>query len=140
MRFARSGKRGDLEIVASMTYDKGQRGYATMMGVTTADAAQRLGDAGADLIASNCGAGIANMIEVCREYNEVSDLPIWIKPNAGLPELVNGRTVYRETPDEMAARIPELVDAGAVVVGGCCGTTPEHIRAFRSTIDALLRS
>lgn len=64
--------------------------------------------------------------------------PLWFKPNAGMPELIKGETVYNESPEEMAARIPELTDAGASIIGGCCGTTPEHIKEIRKVIDKLL--
>jgi 5-methyltetrahydrofolate--homocysteine methyltransferase len=65
-------------------------------------------------------------------------LPLWFKPNAGIPELVDGKTVFRETPEEMAAYLPELIAAGANVIGGCCGTAPEHIRLFAAEMPKLL--
>jgi 5-methyltetrahydrofolate--homocysteine methyltransferase len=79
------------------------------------------------------------MVEVARQLRSATDRPLWIKPNAGRPELVGGETVYRETPQEFAARLPELVGAGAAVVGGCCGTTPEHVKALAEAA-ARLRS
>jgi 5-methyltetrahydrofolate--homocysteine methyltransferase len=118
----------DLPVVVSMTFDKGVRGYATMMGVKPDVAATELEKAGADIVGSNCGTGIRDMIEVARIMRAAASVPLWIKPNAGLPELVHGQTVFRETPDEMAAYVPDLVKAGAEIIGGCCGTTPEHIR------------
>jgi 5-methyltetrahydrofolate--homocysteine methyltransferase len=118
----------DLPVVVSMTFDKGARGYATMMGVRPDVAAAELEEAGADIVGSNCGTGILDMIEVARIMRAAASVHLWIKPNAGLPELVHGRTVFRETPDEMAAYVPDLVKAGAEIIGGCCGTTPEHIR------------
>ncbi|MFC1537879.1 homocysteine S-methyltransferase family protein [Candidatus Latescibacterota bacterium] len=127
----------DLEVVCSMTFDKGVKGYATMMGVTPDRAAAELEEAGADVVGSNCGSGIDNIIEVARIMKPSTDLPLWFKPNAGLPELVSGETVYKETPEEMAARVPELIEAGANIVGGCCGTTPEHIAEIRNVIDTL---
>jgi len=119
---------GKLPVVISMTFSRGPAGFATMMGVRPEHAARDLEAAGADLVGSNCGTGIADMIEVAALMRPATKLPLWIKPNAGLPELVNGKTVFRETPQEMAAQFPALVKAGATVVGGCCGTTPEHIR------------
>ena len=127
----------DFEVICSMTFDKGEKGYATMMGITPDRAAAELEAAGADVAGSNCGAGIDNIIDVARIMKPATGLPLWFKPNAGLPELVGGKTVYRETPQEMASRIPELVDAGANIIGGCCGTTPDHIRKFREVIDNL---
>ena len=117
-----------LPAVVSLTFDKGAKGYATMMGVRPAQAAEELDKAGADVVGANCGAGIEDMIEVIRLMRAATDLPLWAKPNAGLPELVDGRTVFRETPEEMARRLPGLVKAGADIIGGCCGTTPEHIK------------
>ncbi|MFC1551680.1 homocysteine S-methyltransferase family protein [Candidatus Latescibacterota bacterium] len=128
----------DLEAVCSMTFDKGVKGYATMMGVTPDRAAGELEAAGADAVGSNCGAGIDNIIEVARIMRPSTDLPLWFKPNAGLPELIDGKTVYNETPEEMAVRVPELIEAGASIVGGCCGTSPEHIAEIRKAVDALL--
>ncbi len=127
-----------LPVIACMTYEKGLHGFATMMGVRPERAVPRLEEAGADLVGSNCGAGIATMIALTPELCASSTKPLWIKPNAGMPVLDDdGRTIYRESPDAMAGRIPELIGHGARVVGGCCGTTPEHIRAFRKVIDAL---
>jgi len=127
----------DFEAVCSMTFDKGVKGYATMMGVTPDRAAVELEEAGADVAGSNCGSGIENIIEVARIMKPSTGLPLWFKPNAGLPELVDGETVYRETPEEMASRIPELADAGAKIIGGCCGTTPGHIRKIRERSESL---
>ncbi|MFC1693843.1 homocysteine S-methyltransferase family protein [Candidatus Latescibacterota bacterium] len=127
----------DLPLVCSMTFDRGMKGYATMMGVKPDDAARALEEAGADAVGSNCGTGIENMIEVAPIMGSATGLPLWIKPNAGIPELVDGVTVYRETPDQMASRIKELIEAGARIIGGCCGTTPEHIRKFRKVIDEM---
>ena len=127
----------DYEVVCSMTFDRGAKGFATMMGITPDRAAAELESAGADVVGSNCGSGIEEIIEVAKIMNSSTDLPLWFKPNAGLPELVGGKTVYRETPEQMASRIPELFEAGATIVGGCCGTTPEHIRKIREVIDSM---
>jgi 5-methyltetrahydrofolate--homocysteine methyltransferase len=118
-----------LPVVACMTFDSGAKKDRTMMGATPEQAAERLTAAGADVIGSNCGHGIAGMVEVCRRLHAATDRPIWVKANAGLPEIVDGKTVYRQTPDEFAAFVPQLVEAGASMIGGCCGTTPEFIRA-----------
>ncbi|HOX04860.1 MAG TPA: homocysteine S-methyltransferase family protein [Planctomycetota bacterium] len=126
-----------LPVVVSMTFEKGPGGIATMMGVRPEQAAAELTAAGADMVGANCGAGIEQMIEVTRALRAATKLPLWIKPNAGKPELVGGRTVYRETPAEFAARAAELVAAGAAVVGGCCGTTPEHIRLMVEAVARL---
>jgi len=127
----------DFEAVCSMTFDKGVKGYATMMGVIPDRAAAELEEAGADVVGSNCGSGIENIVEIARIMRPSTDLPLWFKPNAGLPELIDGETVYHETPHEMASHIPELADAGAKIIGGCCGTTPDHIKKIREIIESL---
>ncbi len=127
----------DFETVCSMTFDKGVRGYATMMGVTPEQAVTELEAAGADIVGSNCGSGIENMIEVALIMKPFTGLPLWFKPNAGKPELIDGITVYLETPEEMASRVPELASAGADIIGGCCGTTPDYIKKLREVIDRL---
>ena len=87
--------------------------------------------AGADIVGANCGAGIENMIEVTQLMRLATSLPIWCKPNAGLPEWVDGDTVYRETPEKMASGL-SFVESGAAIVGGCCGTTPATSRPSSS--------
>ena len=124
----------DLPVVACLTFDKGPAGYATMMGVRPERAAEELTAAGADAVGANCGAGVENMVEIAALLGAATGLPLWTKPNAGLPELINGQTVFRQTPEDFAALVPALVAAGARVVGGCCGTTPEHVRAIRAAL------
>jgi len=127
----------DLPAICSMTFDKGMQGYATMMGVKPETAAEKLEEAGADAAGSNCGAGIENMIEVAALMRPATGLPLWVKPNAGLPVLVDGVTVFRETPEHMASLVPALIEAGANIIGGCCGTTPDHIRGFREAVNNI---
>ena len=124
-----------LPVVVCMTYEKGKRGFATAMGDKPETAAAFLEKAGVDIIGSNCGSGIENMVEIAKILRSVTVRPLWIKPNAGLPELVKGKTVYMETPEKMAARVKDLILAGANIVGGCCGTGPEHIREIRREVD-----
>jgi 5-methyltetrahydrofolate--homocysteine methyltransferase len=86
-------------------------------------------EAGAHIVGSNCGNGIGEMIGVVKAIRAVDNkIPVMIQANAGAPQLVDGNTIYRETPEIMASFIPELLKAGANIIGGCCGTTPEHIR------------
>lgn len=127
----------DLTVIATMTFQPTKRGLFTIMGNTIAETAQRLIAAGADVVGSNCGNGIEQMVEVSREFRKAGTVPVSIRPNAGVPRLVAGMPVYPETPEFMAARIPDLVSAGVSIIGGCCGTTPEHIRAFRAALDSL---
>jgi 5-methyltetrahydrofolate--homocysteine methyltransferase len=124
-------------VIASMTFDYGKQGFRTMMGVSVNGAVQGLESAGAHILGSNCGAGIEDFIPLIREMRSYTNLPLLAEPNAGLPRLEDGRTVYDETPEIMAGRLPDLVEAGAGIVGGCCGTTPDHIRRFRQKLKAI---
>lgn len=116
-----------LPVVASMTFDSGPDQTSTMMGLTAHEAARALTEAGADAVGCNCGVGIDNYIKVAKILRQVTELPVWVKPNAGLPELRGEQVVYQEGPDEFAAKVPQLLQAGANFVGGCCGTSPDHI-------------
>jgi 5-methyltetrahydrofolate--homocysteine methyltransferase len=121
----------NLPVVVSMTYQHGQNDqFATVMGVTPERAAKTLTEEGADVIGANCGSGIDDIIELCAQMRLHTDRPLWMKPNAGLPQFEDGKTVYKEKPEYTASRLQSLVDAGATIVGGCCGTTPENIRLF----------
>jgi methionine synthase I (cobalamin-dependent) len=119
-----------LPVVACMVYDSGKDKDRTMMGTTPEQAAQALAEAGADVIGANCGQGIAGFLAICRRLHAATDRPVWIKANAGLPTMVDGRAKYSATPDEFAGYIPELIKAGASFVGGCCGTRPDFIAAI----------
>ncbi|MEN6495763.1 MAG: homocysteine S-methyltransferase family protein [Thermoguttaceae bacterium] len=124
-----------LPVVACMTFDSGKNRDRTMMGVTPEQAAEELSAAGADVIGSNCGQGIEGFHEICRRLHAATDRPIWIKANAGLPEVVDGRVTYAMTPRKFALHVPALLEAGASFVGGCCGTSPEFIRAVRDLLQ-----
>ncbi len=126
-----------LPVMATMTFDKTPRGFFTMMGVSIEKAAGELEAAGADIIGSNCGNGIENMILIAGEFRSISSMPLIIQSNAGLPEIIGDETVYPETPEFMAEKSKDLVAAGVSIVGGCCGTTPEHISKISRTIRAL---
>lgn len=122
-----------LPVVACMAFGVGKEGDRTMMGVTPEQAAETLAAAGADAIGANCGNGPASLLPICERLRATTSLPLWIKPNAGLPELVEGRPgeiVYRTTPAEFSAQALALVKAGATFIGGCCGTGPASIRAL----------
>lgn len=119
-----------LVAMATMTFDKGPRGNFTMMGVTPQAAVRGLLDAGADVVGANCGNGILYMIEITAEMRKVTGAPILIHSNAGIPVVRKGQVIYSEDPEWMAPHYRRLVDAGATLVGGCCGTTPAHIRAI----------
>jgi methionine synthase I (cobalamin-dependent) len=123
-----------LPVVVCMVFDSGRDQDRTLMGATPEQVARALSAAGADVIGANCGVGIERYVPVCRRLRAATDRPIWIKPNAGLPEVEGGRVVYRTTPEAFAAHVPELVAAGASFIGGCCGTNPDFIRAVRARL------
>lgn len=127
-------------VMATMTFDRIPRGYYTIMGVSIDKAVEGLTGAGADIIGSNCGHGVDNMIEIARQIRMISDKPIAIQSNAGLPVQQGERVVYPESPAYFGDRTAELIAAGVSIIGGCCGTTPEHIRAIRRSVDAGSRA
>ncbi len=128
-------------VIGSLAFDRmlDEPDVRTMMGVSPEQAAEFLADRGADVLGLNCGTGVDMVMaaQVVERYRAVSGLPIMAQPNAGNPELIDFEVVYRETPDQMAAGVPGLIAGGARIVGGCCGSTPEHIRAFRAVLDRL---
>ena len=121
-----------LPVVACMVFDSGRDKDRTLMGVTPEQVAAELTEAGADVVGANCGHGIAKLVAICRRLKSATNVPVWIKPNAGLPEIENGRVVYRTTPEDFASFGPALVEAGASFIGGCCGTDPSFIRALKA--------
>ncbi len=123
-----------LPVVATMSFEATRRGFFTVMGVTPAKAAVRLEAAGTSAVGANCGDG-DTMAGIAREFRAHCALPIAVRPNAGLPTIASGALVYPESPAAMAARVPGLLGAGVALVGGCCGTTPEHVRALRKALD-----
>jgi|TARA_B110000263_G_C15260475_1_gene488595 5-methyltetrahydrofolate--homocysteine methyltransferase len=124
----------DLLIAATMTFDKGPRGYFTMMGITPEVAAVELTKAGAHIVGSNCGNGIANMIEIATKMRNSTDNPILIHSNAGIPSMKSGKIIYVETPEYMVEGFMKLKNIGINIIGGCCGTTPDHIKALSQSI------
>ena len=120
------------EAIATFTFEKTLQGdYRTMMGVAPEQAAEAMLAAGADIIGTNCGNGIERMIDIVQVMrNAAPETPILVHANAGLPTNVNGADVFPETPADMAAQVGGLVAAGANIIGGCCGTTPDHIKAM----------
>ena len=130
-------------VIGSLAYDEMRASdeVRTMMGVGPEQAAGFLVEKGADVLAFNCGTGIdmAKGADIAARYRSVSDRPIMGQPNAGQPVLRDMQIVYDMTPEEMAADLPALVEAGARIVGGCCGSTPAHIRELRRTLDRLAR-
>ncbi len=117
----------DLPVMISLTYNEDGR---TLYGTAPETAMVVLEHMGADAVGINCSTGPEAMISLVRAMVPYADIPILVKPNAGLPELEDGKTVYRMGPDEFALDCEKLLDAGASIVGGCCGTTPAHIAAL----------
>jgi len=119
----------NLEIICTFTFEKTVDGkYKTMMGVTPTQMVSVVKEAGADIIGANCGNGFENMIDIVKEIRSVDiETPVLIHANAGKPIFEDGKTVFPESPEIMASRVDELIKCGANIVGGCCGTTPEHI-------------
>ena len=130
-----------LEVVCTFTFDKTvDATYRTMMGVSPADMALALVKAGAHIIGTNCGNGMAQMIEIVREIRAADKTtPILVHANAGLPQNKDGAVVFPETPDMMAGMVPDIVSAGANIIGGCCGTTPEHIAMIVAAVKSLTK-
>ncbi|MGD0840222.1 MAG: homocysteine S-methyltransferase family protein [Candidatus Acidiferrales bacterium] len=131
-------------IIGSMAYDVTLDGstFRTMMGVEPERAAEFMEENGAHIVALNCGTGMdmARAREAVGRYKSVTNLPVMVAPNAGQPKWVNGKIVYDETPEQMMKGVIPLLEAGANIVGACCGSTPEHIAAFRIKMDEFLRS
>jgi 5-methyltetrahydrofolate--homocysteine methyltransferase len=129
-------------IIGSMAYDVTLDGttFRTMMGVDPEEAAVFMQDCGADVVALNCGTGMdmERALHAAERYRQVTSLPVMVQPNAGQPKLVDMKVIYDESPDEMASGVVPLLQAGARIIGACCGSTPEHIRAFRQELDEHL--
>jgi 5-methyltetrahydrofolate--homocysteine methyltransferase len=126
-------------IIGSMAFDRMAEGdeVRTMMGISPEMAAEFMAENGCHILALNCGTGVDMSVaaDTARRYRSVCDLPIMAQPNAGLPVLENLKILYKETPDEMAAGLSQLVAAGARIIGGCCGSTAAHIRKFREVLN-----
>ena len=127
-----AAKQSGLPVVSCMVFDSGKELDRTMMGTPVEQAAKELTEAGADVIGANCGQGVGSYLNVCRRIKASTDRPIWIKANAGIPELIEDEVVYASNPSQFATGVGALVEAGAKFVGGCCGTSPDFIRAVRA--------
>lgn len=125
---------GDVFILASLTYNRTQKGFFTMMGDGVAKAVRALEDAGADAVGSNCSLGSAEMIELAAAIRAATQKPILIQPNAGRPMVVDDSVTYQQTPLEFAADGRRIKAAGADMIGGCCGTTPDFIEELAQAV------
>ena len=122
-------------VAATMTFDPGPGGYYTIMGTSPADMVKVLKEAGAEIVGSNCGNGTGVLAGVARAIREADpEIPLIIQPNAGVPALIDGKTLFPETPETMASFVPEFIRLGVNIIGGCCGTTPQHIRAIAAAL------
>lgn len=133
---------GGLPVLASMSFDKGGAGFRTMMGVDVPAAVSKMIVLGADAVGFNCGtAALDEYVELAEAYvaavrSAKKEVLVFAEPNAGKPELVDGRAVYRVSPAEFAAACGRIVKAGIHILGGCCGTGPEHIQAVAEALKA----
>jgi 5-methyltetrahydrofolate--homocysteine methyltransferase len=131
-------------IIGSMAYDVTLDGstFRTMMGIEPERAAEFMEEHGAHIVALNCGTGMEmeRARDAVERYKRVTSLPVMVQPNAGKPQLINMEVVYDETPEQMVKGLIPLLQAGANIVGSCCGSTPDHIRAFRKVMDEFLSS
>lgn len=130
-----AAKKTRLKVVACMVFDSGKNKDRTAMGVTIEQAVRALTSAGADGIGANCGRGAAGYVPICQRLHELTDKPLWLKPNAGLPVMSDGKIAYPTTPDEFAANIVKLVESGAHWVGGCCGSSPDFVQAIARALN-----
>lgn len=126
----------EIPIMTTLTFDKIPKGFFTIWGAGIEESVTALQEAGADVVGSNCGNGIDIMVEIARAFREATQLPLMIQSNAGQPESRGGEIHYSETPELFAEKAIELKDLGVSVIGGCCGTTPDHIRAMRAAVKA----
>ena len=130
-------KAGDILLLASITFTKTKNGFFTMMGESVPQCASALMDAGADMIGANCTLSSADIIDLTKILKDAAAKPILIQPNAGKPVTRKGMTFYEQTPSEFAGDAAKIVEAGADMIGGCCGTTPEFIQAIAKVIDNI---
>jgi 5-methyltetrahydrofolate--homocysteine methyltransferase len=127
-------KAGDILLLASMTYTKTKNGFFTVMGEDISRCVSELEEAGADMMGANCTLNSTDTIDLTAEIRAATDRPILIQPNAGKPVTSKGVTYYEQTPDEFAADAKKIREAGADMIGGCCGTTPEFIAAVAEAV------
>jgi len=129
---------GELPVICSMTFDSGPDKTATTFGTRPDDLARMAEAGGAAGVGANCGIGPDNYVRIAELLRSATALPVWIKANAGLPQLgPGGKTTFPMGPEEFAGFVPALAAAGANFIGGCCGTTPRHIRLVRAAVDRL---
>lgn len=125
----------DLPVLVTMTFKRTPRGFFTFMGDTPAACLRALEEAGASAVGANCSLGPEDMVELVRVMRPLTDLPLVVQPNAGQPVVAaDGSVAYLEKPEDFARHVSGLLEAGADIIGGCCGTTPEHIRLMAAAL------
>ncbi len=130
----KAAKTTGLPVICTFTFENG----FTMMGITPEAYAQKMLQLGVDVLGTNCGNGLDGMVDYVKIIkNTAPDHPILIHANAGLPEIHGSETVFPETPEHMASYVPEILKAGACIVGGCCGTTPDHIKKIKKVVSEI---
>ena len=125
-----------LPVAVTMTFEKSAADFRTMMGTAPANMISVLTAEGADLIGANCGLGMDEMIGIMTEFRSLCTVPLIAQANAGLPKWDGQKNVYDETPAQRGRSVLKLLDLNINVIGGCCGTTPEHIQAIRQAVDS----
>jgi len=128
-------KAGDILLLASMTYTRNKNGFFTVMGENISQCVSALEEAGADMMGANCTLNSTDIIDLTRELRAATGKPILIQPNAGKPVTSKGVTYYEQTPAEFAMDSKKICAAGADMIGGCCGTTPEFIKAVKAELS-----
>jgi len=134
---AQAAKQTGLPVIVSMVFDSGEDKDRTMMGNSPEEFAAEIQKIGVDGLGANCGQGIEAFLPICRRLRQATDLPLWMKPNAGRPEVVDDRVVFKTTPAEFVRYVPDLIRAGANFIGGCCGTDQEFVKAIRQAVADL---
>lgn len=130
-------KETSLPVMVTMTFERGKQGYKTMMGIDIKRAVNVLAEADVSVFGTNCGNGIEQIIEIIAEMRIYTKKPLIAHPNAGLPRLEGDRTIFDQKPEVMASYVADLIKSGAQIIGGCCGTTPEYIKAMAEQIKLL---
>ena len=138
--FKEAKQNSSLPVGISFSFYKSKtKGFATMMGTTPEQVVKAFEKENLSLIGANCGSvTVEDMVAIAGIMRSITGIPLWIKPNAGLPVLKEGKTFYPQTPEQLASFVPRLIESGARVIGGCCGTTPEHIKQIRNEVDKYL--
>ncbi len=127
-----------MPVIVSMTFSKDKKGFATITGTTPEKFVKIMEKEKIDAIGTNCTLSIEDFIPLVKAIKEFSSLPIWIKPNAGIPHIKDGKVSYPDTPEYMAGYIKDIIKQGAEIIGGCCGTTPEHIKLMSKERNKII--